>query len=258
MNEKVLEMTIEELDLSVRTYNCLKRAGYDTIEKICNATEKELISKASYLGIKSLQEIFQKLQMLGLDIKQDPNPSGIVDEEENGIDKYNLDNDADIDLYDDFEVSKTNVAFASNTYCDSTNCDFREVCSLDKTYCVKKHFDVTLQTLTSREEKVLKLYYGIDCERRKNSLEISEELHIAREQIFKIKKKALRKLRHKSRAKFIKALFPTIFAITKDTPYSRLAKKIFELEESNRKLFQTEILQPMQKECIKNAGFDEI
>jgi DNA-directed RNA polymerase subunit alpha len=63
--EKVLEMTIEELDLSVRSYNCLKRAGINTVEDLTNRTEDDMM-KVRNLGRKSLEEVLQKLQALGL------------------------------------------------------------------------------------------------------------------------------------------------------------------------------------------------
>ena len=63
MSEKILEMTIEELDLSVHSYNCLKRAGYNTVEQLCEATEEELMSICN-LGRKASEEIFQKLLSL--------------------------------------------------------------------------------------------------------------------------------------------------------------------------------------------------
>jgi DNA-directed RNA polymerase subunit alpha len=63
--EKVLEMTIEELDLSVRSYNCLKRAGINTVEDLTNKTEDDMM-KVRNLGRKSLEEVLQKLQGLGL------------------------------------------------------------------------------------------------------------------------------------------------------------------------------------------------
>ncbi len=67
--EKVLEMTIEELDLSVRSFNCLKRAGIDTVEDLINKTEEDMI-KVRNLGRKSLEEVIQKLHSLGLDLKK--------------------------------------------------------------------------------------------------------------------------------------------------------------------------------------------
>ena len=67
--EKVLEMTIEELDLSVRSFNCLKRAGIDTVEDLINRTEEDMI-KVRNLGRKSLEEVIQKLHSLGLDLKK--------------------------------------------------------------------------------------------------------------------------------------------------------------------------------------------
>ena len=68
--EKVLEMTIEELDMSVRSFNCLKRAGIDTVEDLTNRTEEDMI-KVRNLGKKSLEEVIQKLHSLGLDLRKD-------------------------------------------------------------------------------------------------------------------------------------------------------------------------------------------
>jgi len=65
--EKVLEMTIEELDLSVRSYNCLKRAGINTVEDLTNKTEEDMM-KVRNLGKKSLEEVLQKLNALGLSL----------------------------------------------------------------------------------------------------------------------------------------------------------------------------------------------
>lgn len=65
--EKVLEMTIEELDLSVRSYNCLKRAGINTVEDLTNRTEEDMM-KVRNLGRKSLEEVLQKLSALGLSL----------------------------------------------------------------------------------------------------------------------------------------------------------------------------------------------
>ncbi len=63
--EKVLEMTIEELDLSVRSYNCLKRAGINTVEDLTRKTEDDMM-KVRNLGRKSLDEVINKLDSLGL------------------------------------------------------------------------------------------------------------------------------------------------------------------------------------------------
>ncbi len=67
--EKVLEMTIEELDLSVRSYNCLKRAGINTVEELTQKTEEDMM-KVRNLGKKSLEEVQQKLEELGLGLKK--------------------------------------------------------------------------------------------------------------------------------------------------------------------------------------------
>ena len=70
IKEKVLEMTIEELDMSVRSFNCLKRAGIDTVEDLTTRTEEDMI-KVRNLGKKSLEEVIQKLHSLGLDLKRE-------------------------------------------------------------------------------------------------------------------------------------------------------------------------------------------
>ena len=70
IKEKVLEMTIEELDMSVRSFNCLKRAGIDTVEDLTNRTEADMI-KVRNLGKKSLEEVIFKLHSLGLDLKKE-------------------------------------------------------------------------------------------------------------------------------------------------------------------------------------------
>ena len=68
--EKILEMTIEELDLSVRSFNCLKRAGINTVEDLINKTEEEMM-KVRNLGKKSLDEVINKLHSFGLDLRSE-------------------------------------------------------------------------------------------------------------------------------------------------------------------------------------------
>lgn len=70
VKEKILEMTIEELDMSVRSFNCLKRAGIDTVDDLTNRTEEEMM-KVRNLGKKSLEEVVNKLRSLGLDLKRE-------------------------------------------------------------------------------------------------------------------------------------------------------------------------------------------
>ena len=69
-HDKVLEMTIEELDFSVRSFNCLKRAGINTVEELIKKDEEEMM-KVRNLGRKSLEEVQQKLAALGLSLRQD-------------------------------------------------------------------------------------------------------------------------------------------------------------------------------------------
>ena len=68
--EKVLEMSIDELELSVRSFNCLKRAGINTVEELTNKTPDDMM-KVRNLGRKSLEEVLAKLDELGLSLRQD-------------------------------------------------------------------------------------------------------------------------------------------------------------------------------------------
>ncbi|MEX1030192.1 MAG: DNA-directed RNA polymerase subunit alpha [Paenibacillaceae bacterium] len=68
--EKVLEMTIEELDLSVRSYNCLKRAGINTVQELITKTEEDMM-KVRNLGRKSLEEVQEKLEELSLGLRSE-------------------------------------------------------------------------------------------------------------------------------------------------------------------------------------------
>ena len=67
--EKVLEMNIDELELSVRSYNCLKRAGINTVEELINKSPEDMM-KVRNLGKKSLEEVLDKLKELNLQLKQ--------------------------------------------------------------------------------------------------------------------------------------------------------------------------------------------
>ena len=68
--EKVLEMTIEELDLSVRSFNCLKRAGINTVEDLISKSEEDMM-KVRNLGRKSLEEVIYKMNSLGFNLRKD-------------------------------------------------------------------------------------------------------------------------------------------------------------------------------------------
>jgi len=68
--DKLLEMSIEELDLSVRSYNCLKRAGINTVQELIQRNEEEMM-KVRNLGKKSLEEVISKLEELGLSLRKD-------------------------------------------------------------------------------------------------------------------------------------------------------------------------------------------
>ena len=68
--EKILEMTIEDLDLSVRSFNCLKRAGINTVEDLINKSEEDMM-KVRNLGRKSLEEVIKKLNSLGFSLQKE-------------------------------------------------------------------------------------------------------------------------------------------------------------------------------------------
>lgn len=68
--KKVLEMSIEELDLSVRSYNCLKRAGINSVQELADKSEADMM-KVRNLGRKSLEEVKYKLEDLGLGLRKE-------------------------------------------------------------------------------------------------------------------------------------------------------------------------------------------
>ena len=68
--DRVLEMSIEDLELTVRSFNCLKRAGISTVQDLANKTESDMM-KVRNLGKKSLDEVTNKLHSLGLDFAQE-------------------------------------------------------------------------------------------------------------------------------------------------------------------------------------------
>ncbi len=70
--DRVMEMTIDDMDLSVRSYNCLKRANINTVEDLISKTEEEMM-KVRNLGRKSLEEVINKLAMMGLSLASDEN-----------------------------------------------------------------------------------------------------------------------------------------------------------------------------------------
>ena len=65
-------MNIDELELSVRSYNCLKRAGINTVEELCNKTSEDMM-KVRNLGRKSLEEVINKLALMGLSLASEEN-----------------------------------------------------------------------------------------------------------------------------------------------------------------------------------------
>ena len=70
--DRVMEMTIDDMDLSVRSYNCLKRANINTVEDLISKTEEEMM-KVRNLGRKSLEEVIGKLALMGLSLASEEN-----------------------------------------------------------------------------------------------------------------------------------------------------------------------------------------
>ena len=68
--DKLLDMTIEELDMSVRSYNCLKRAGINTVQELIQRSEEDMM-KVRNLGRKSLEEVMEKLEEFGLSLRNE-------------------------------------------------------------------------------------------------------------------------------------------------------------------------------------------
>lgn len=97
VSNKKLEKKVEELDLSVRSYNCLKRAGIHTVGELTQKTEEEMM-RVRNLGRKSLKEVVQKLHEIGLDLRHSYETDSTYD------DDYNEDEDLD-DLDDDIDDS---------------------------------------------------------------------------------------------------------------------------------------------------------
>ena len=79
--DRVMEMNIDELELSVRSYNCLKRAGINTVAELCNKTQDDMM-KVRNLGRKSLEEVLAKLKELGLSLNSSEGETIAVPEEE--------------------------------------------------------------------------------------------------------------------------------------------------------------------------------
>ena len=67
---KLMELPIEEMDLSVRSYNCLKRAGVNTVEDLIKKSKADML-KVKNLGVKSIDEVIQKLESYGLSLRKD-------------------------------------------------------------------------------------------------------------------------------------------------------------------------------------------
>ena len=83
-SNKKLDQKIEDLDLSVRSYNCLKRANINTVGELTQKTEEEMM-KVRNLGRKSLKEVVQKLNEIGLNLK---NSEGLIFDDEDDNDEY--------------------------------------------------------------------------------------------------------------------------------------------------------------------------
>ena len=156
MSDGVLEFTIEELFLSVRAYNCLKRAGLDTVRKLIEVTEEDLY-KIQFLGKVGVNEVIQKLASLNLHLKEPSIPTTKEFEwnDDDIIDEYIDEYDGVIDWGDDESYFESSSCSDVDSLSTKFNCEFNEVCSQEKTYCTKEHMDLVRHTLTPREEQVM-------------------------------------------------------------------------------------------------------
>lgn len=135
MGEKVLEMTIEELNLSARPYNALKRARIDTVRKLIERTEDDLL-RVRNLGRKSLDEVIQKLALLDLHLRE-PSPSIAIEydwDEYDSIEEYDDNYDGVIDWEDNESYFESSSCSDVDSLSTILNCEFSEVCSQDENH----------------------------------------------------------------------------------------------------------------------------
>ena len=126
--------------------------------------------------------------------------------------------------------------FLSSGTCKN-NCEFYDLCFSNLDSCVKKSFTDVLETLTPREEQTLKLLYGFDSKKLSNE-EAAEQLGITVTRVSQIEAKALRKLRHPSRSKFLKNYLFEVFSVSQNNFYATLLSNIFgEAVENDKILF---------------------
>ena len=124
-------------------------------------------------------------------------------------------------------------------YCKK-HCEFYEKCLARKEFCVKKIYEETLFTLTPREEKTIRLSFGIECQ-SEDSLEtiMNETAAISVERVEQIRAKALRKLRHPRRARPLRTTdIGLILFSQEETGYSKLWKAIFGESRPQQELYQ--------------------
>ena len=127
--------------------------------------------------------------------------------------------------------SYAELRFGKDDYC-AGKCEFYRVCPRTSTQCVKQCFREAIQTLTPREERIVRLNFGIECN-RKSCNQIEEEINAYEEEVGYVCQKALRKLEHPSRLKYLDApsIGIVLFAID-DTSYSKLYRKLFKIRSS--------------------------
>lgn len=240
LRSKVLTMYIEELDLSVRSYNCLKRAGYDTVEQLCEATEEDIISIRN-LGRKSCEEVFQKLLSLGICPKKNiPTCETVFDENDN-LKEYSTEDGRIIDCDNDFEFEEDVLDkflaeendftrkndYSDDEYCHST-CEFYNLCYANHTYCIKRNVDEILDKLTLYESSVLKMLLGWQHSSDFFINMLPDEFERIYERMEKIKCRALRKLRYPKREEILKQYLYDAYVVPDSFFYANLLNAVFD------------------------------
>ena len=144
-HEILMGLGIDELELSCRSYNCLKRAGINTVEDLCNMTSDDMMHVRN-LGRKALEEILQKLKDMGLELQQDGQEQEI----------YTEYNHPGRDRCDQLREIRKRIAKANNIEFEPLECHHTEpclgtclVCDYEVTYLDKK-----LQEKQERGEKI--------------------------------------------------------------------------------------------------------
>lgn len=141
---KVMGMGIDELDLTVRPYNCLKRAGINTVEELCNMTSEDMMHVRN-LGRRSLEEILEKLKDMGLSLEQTEKVSEHTEQNHPGRDRC-----------DQLRAIRSKIAKANNIEYEPVECHHTEPCLGTCLMCDYEvaYLDQKLREKQERGEKI--------------------------------------------------------------------------------------------------------